>query len=532
MAFISRNLPVHPIPSLRYGLNDMQASDEINDMEIVDCENFSVDEDSVVSSPGYIQWDNSVNTGPYYGIYQFKKSDGTQKLIRQKGSQLQYDSDNTGTWVNCTHPTAGSPAAAIALDTTNLPTFATLNDTVIYANGVQRWTSTDGITWSASTAFPVSKIVFNNGKNRLLYMGQPASPFRLDWSDINTPLTINASAWALVNPNNGEKIVGAGLTPQGTNLVFTEGSVYEVSDYVDDGIIDINFIGNTRLASHHSIVTTEDSVVWLGHDGFYELIGGTIRKISGRIKFTGRNNITKPWLVVGSYYNGKVHMSMPDSDISNDYNAQEYVINKHLPRPDSEQPYVITRNRRYWGCYGVEIYETASDKNVTLYAGDSRTPSGSPASGGEIFAVVNDYRDQDVTQGLNGSSQTAYLITKYFTENESYYVKRFKKFFSSIRATNSCTVTLAYRFLPYGPWTETAYTLEPSGEIEWDYGNGESGVFSEGYGFAQETVENIFNAIENAEKPRGIQFKIGATSINDVQFLNFAYSYIPKGKFK
>lgn len=529
---------IKPLPNFSHGMNTLQKPAEIDDLELADSENWAVDETSMITSPGYVRFDNTDDgstPGPFWGIFQFVKSDGTQRLIRQRRNTLEYDSDDTGTWVACTLPITGSPAATTTL--TQKPcTFAQLNDTVLWGNGTDSiLSSADGITWTIPTyGSPAQELpkanVFNNGLNRIIFFDQSDSPFRIDWSDINTPTTITSTAYQLIDPNNGWKVKGMGKMPDGTNVLFTEGSVYLISNYVSDGVIDVNLIAdNVRLSSHQSIVTTENSVIFHAYDGIYEIIGGTVRKISGRITPTGRNYITNVQYVCSAYYNGIVYMSTPDADDSQDYNSQEWMIFKKLARNDASQPYVIMRNKRYFGCYGLEYFKDEGQSYLTLYAGDSRpATSGSPAVTNDNFCFINSYRDAVNNIGLNNEAQTCWFVTKYFTENTPYFRKLIKRLFLEINLQNDVDITVAYRYLPYGDWTEFTTSAETETEINFSEGYG----FTEGYGFAYAQLLNIFADLEGATDERGIQFKITTSQINDVTLYSMAFKYLSKRNFR
>jgi len=528
MPFIPRNNPVHNIPTLRGGLNDRQESDEIKDWEMADCENFTIEEDSIKSAFGYVDYDNGSNAGPYYGIFQLKLSDGTQALLRHRGTVLEYDSDGTGTWVECTLPTTGSPATTISLAET-LSTFAQLNDTILFADGTNILSSTDGINWTdRSATLPVCSVVFNNGANRIIFTKQASAPYRIDWSDINDPLTVDAASYQLIDPNSNGIIMGMGKTPDGTNLVFKEMGIYQISSYATDGLIDVNYLGSATCGSHQSIVTTEDSVIWIGQATVYEYINGIIRTIFGNIKQTGRN-VVPTGTAVATYLNDIVYLSIPDADVSTLYNAQEYLFYKKLSTGDPKQPYPITRNRRYFGCYGIEDLDLGGGyRLISIYGGDSRlTATGSPAVPNDLFVFQNSFREEIYAGGLNGEAQSCFLVTKYFTDDIPFYVKRFKKIFTDFKVEDTTTITIGYRFLPYGTFNETTVTVT-SDDLDFKEGFG----FDEGFGFSLETIGQLFTDIENTEKPRGIQFKISSNQVNDVTLLGLAYQFRVKNKFK
>ena len=523
---------VHTVLNLGLGLNNQMDASTINDAEIADCENFSIEEGTLSTSPGFSLWDDTpTNYGPFWGSVTFTKSNGVSLDVRQRQGFLEYAPGGGRTWIKCTLPTTGSPAHTISLSQVAC-TFAHLNDILLFANGQYVLSSTDGITWTNQPSLPLCKVVFNNGKNRILFLNQPNSPYRFDWCNINTPLTVNAASYEMVDPNSNGIVVGAGKTPDGTTLIFKESSVYSVADIVDTGIIDINFIGNSTILLHQTIATTENSVIWLGYAGVYEYMGGVIKLISGRISWVGRNDSTIFNSVCAAYYNFKYHFSMPDIDISQDYNSQEYIIYKNLVRNDTVQPYPITRNRRYIGCYNVADYNDYNGgRDISLMIYDSRseeqmTTSGSPAiTDTPLAAFVNDYRDSAFQ---NYGSQDCFFTTKYFTENMAYYVKKYRKLFANMKLFQTTTITLSYRFVPYGQWKDT--TVEIIAEMVKFL---EGYQFSEGYGFSQDTLGAVFIDINNPEKPRGIQFKFAVSTTKDISYLSLAHNYIVKStKFK
>jgi len=551
MAFKKQPWKIHNLSTFRLGMNTQQTPDEIQDEELADCENFSVEEDSLSTSPGYSSWDDDLasHPGPYWGGFFFKRSDGNNIDIRQRQGKLEYiDPNSDKTWLPCVLPTTGSPAAEITL--TEKPcTFAALNDICIWTNGYDTvMSSTDGITWTLQPSIPISRVVFNNGKNRVLYLAQKDSPYRFDWSNINAPLTIDASSYQLVDPNSNGMVLGAGKTPEGTTLIFKESALYSVSDFVDDGVIDINYIGHTLLTSHRTICTTNNSVIWCSWAGVEEYIGGTIRNIFGRIAIStskgevgSRNAGLTGELYCAAYYNNKYHLSMPDHNISDDYNGQEYIIYKNLVRNDPIQPYVISRNKRFFGCYWIEDAEFEYGRDITLYVGDSRPESelaitGSPAvQESPIFAWVNDFREVSavgfpIEQGLMGEAQPAYFVTKYFTQKVPFFVKKFKKLFLNCKFTDSADIQIGYRSDPFSVFTMVTIPVETT-DIDWEYDDGTTGGFTEGFGFSQESIANLFQDIENTEKPRGIQFKVEVNEIYDVTNFGLAYKYQVKEKF-
>ena len=534
MAFKPVRKNTQNLPSFRYGMNTQQQSDEISDFEMADCENISIASDSVMSAPGYVSSDASSNEGAYWGIYSFIKSTGVLVNIRQRKGILEYADNGGTTWVACTLPTVGSPAATVSLNQVQ-PTFATMNNICVFANGQVVMYSTDGHTWTNKTNLMVTgipDIVFNGGKNRLIYAFKNSS--EIWWSEINDPLNVLVASWQYIDPNAGNNLVGLGLTPTGSILVLKSNGVYEIDD-VTSGMVGVNFVGKAECINHHTVCTTKQSVIWMGNSAIYEFIGGFIRNIAGKINWNGRNDCPlSSSYATAVYYNGKYRLSMPDADISQGYNSQEYVIDLNLPRDDMTQPYAITRNRRYFGCYGVEDFTFNTGRTIKLYAGDSRTGTyGSPATYYSNFCFINDSRDTDLTQGLAGEVQDCWFITKFFTNNIPFFIKKFKKAMSQFQITNDTKFTLGYRFTPNGIFTAVGSSFTTS-DIDWIFDDNSSGHWDDGFGFVDNVslLGTFTTRLENEEQPRGTQFKVSWSQVSDVTLLGLAYEYTSKNKFK
>lgn len=531
------------IPSLRFGLNNAMEPSEINDAEMAECENFSVDETSMITAYGYIASDANPLAGPYYAIFEFKKSNGDAVLIRQRQDKLEYSS-NVGTffgtgWTECTLPQAGSPAENIALTQTT-PTFAVLNDTILFSNGTDSvMSSTDGITWAVPTCgspaeeLPKAHYLICNGYNRVIFARTDASPSVIWWSDINDPTTVDTASYQYIAPNDGGRITGIGRAPTGALILFKDQAVYSIDD-ITLGMTAVNYIGAMKLSNHHTVCTTEDSILCMGWDGIYEISSAGIKHVSGRIKTKDENLIFTSTLFRAIYFKNDYHVAMPDKDVSQSYNSQEYVLSKNLRRDDEVQPYVITRNRRYFGCYGHvdHFIDSTGYRQGAIFVGDSQGATGSPPSGGTLFSWINAYRQSGFTQGLNGAAQSTYFATKYFTENVAFFVKRFKKLFVMLKVENDTSVTLSYRFLPYGAWTTDSQQTVTVADLELDYGDESDGNFSEGYGFYLRETSEIFDDIEQSGPSRGIQFKIATNQVNDAYILSLAYKYLVKINFR
>ena len=534
--FLPRRLPVQKIPHSAYGLNDREDPEEIDVIQMADCENITIDEGTWRSSPGWMSYNAVEMTGPYYAIYQFRKSDGTEVLLRMRQNILEYATGIVQNWTACTMPNTGSPAAPFEFTDGLYPTFATLNDIVLVSNGTDSvLSSTDGVTWTERATLPKAKVIMNSGKNRILFMAQNDSPSLISWCDINDPLTVGATSWQYIEPNDGQQILGGTLTPGGSLLVFKSNTIYELSD-VSFGTVDVNVVAKgVNLSSQQSIGVTEDGVIFFAFDGVYEYIGGTVRKISDNITQKGRNFIVDSTGVCGTYFDNKYKLSIPDHNISNTYNAQEYTFHKDMPTNNPRNPYAVTRSRRYIGCYGKEDLNLAGDRYISSFFGDSRSASGSPASGGQDFGYINDYEltaAEGYSQGLNGEEQTCYFTTKFFTNEEAFYSKRFKQFYLRIKTDQSFDITLYYRFDPLASWiTDTISVVTPS--LAWELDDGSTGDWDDGFGWAVYGQLNEYVDLNpDIDRPRGIQFKVEFTTTSPVVIYDMGFRFLSKNKFK
>ena len=519
MAF-SSNYKVKDIPHLRTGLNNRYDASEIADTDMADCENVEVDTKSIRNAGGYVNYGG--DTGPFYGGFHAKFENGTNRLIRQRGTILEYD-DGAGNWTGCTGAT-GLTADACS--------FAMLNDTILWSNGTDNvLQSTDGITWTVATTgspaetLPKSKVLFNNGKNRILFMAQPATPSRIDWSDINQPTTIGATSYQFIGKNDGQEIIDCVLLPNGSMLLHKTERFYQIAD-ITSGLIAVNPIGEAPCVRYTS-VSTENSVMWAGPDGrIYEYVGGIANLVSDNIE---PSLLSSPVSMRAEYHNHKYRLALPNG--SDTTNSIELVVDRKLLTGVQLNPYVITKNDRTIGCYIKEDREVSGTRRTRLYFGDGRGAIGSPAEIPTTFAYINDIHDTGVTQGLNGVAQDCTFTTKFFTEQVAFFIKRYTKYFAQVKSSTDQDVTLSYRFDQFSSYTDVSITSSAS-DLDFLLEDDSEGGFTEGYSFAFEATESIFKALETTgAEVRGIQFKISWTSIQDVEILSQAYKYLIKPKF-
>lgn len=519
----SAGYSIRHLPNLATGLNNQYDAGEILDTDIADMENIEVDSKSIKNAGGYVDYGSS--EGPFWGIFNARFENGVETMIRQRQGTLEYD-NGAGEWTECTLPTAGSPASTVVL-TQRGCSFAMLNDTVLWSNGEDVvMSSSDGITWTLEGDLPKSQVLFNNGLNRILFLAQPGDPSRIDWSDINTPLTVGADSYQYFGKNDGQEIQDAALLPNGAMILFKTNRFYEISDVTLD-TVSTSPIGEAPCV-RYTVQSTENSVIWAGPDGkVYELFGGVPNFISDNIQ---RLNITKPQSMRAIYHNNKYRLAVPEG--SNDYNSVEYVISRNIQSGRQNNPYVITKNTRYIGCYGREDREVGGSRRSRVYFGDSRKVAiGSPASIPGVFAWINQEHDQAVTQGILGQAQDCSLTTKFYTENGTYSLKRYVKYFINLKSSASQEITIGYRFAPFEAFTEIKL-LTSAPTITWMFSDSSTGNFNEGFGFSAEADLREYKSLERgATEPRGIQFKISWSSIQDVEILSQAVKFLSKTTF-
>jgi len=509
------------IPHLRTGLNNKYDPSEIANTDMADCENIEVDTRSIRNAGGYVDYGG--DTGPFYGGFHAKFEDGTNMLIRQRGAILEYD-DGAGSWTACTGATGLTQTAC---------SFAMLNDTILWSNGSDSvLQSTDGITWTEATtgspaeSLPKAKVLFNNGKNRILYMAIPTEPSKVYWSDINQPTTIQDVSYQFIGKNDGQEIMDAVLLPNGSMLLLKTMRFYQIADITSD-MIAVDPIGEAPCV-RYTAVATENSVIWAGPDGnIYEFDGVRANVISDNVKSI---NISQSNLMRGVYHNYKYRLAVPNG--SDSYNSIEYVVDRKSRTENPLNPYVITKNSRYIGCYIKEDREVSGIRRTRLYFGDGGSPeTGSPAESPSTFVYINDIHDTGITQGLDGVAQTCTFTTRFFTEDVPFFIKRYTKYFSQVKSSTDQDITLSYRFDSFATFTDVSITSAAS-DLDFLLEDDSEGGFTEGYSFAYEATENIFKDLETTGADiRGIQFKLTWSSIQDVEILSQAYKFLQKRKF-
>lgn len=492
---------VKTLPHLALGVNNRDASAELNDFEMTSCLNFEVNEKIIRTSAGIVDYGSVNDTTPVYGGFEGTFEDGTHIHIRQMGDVLQYDL--AGTWTD-TLATGLSEARC---------TFAMLNNTILWSNGIDSIKSSlDGIVWTTEALLPKCRKIMHNGKNRMLFIGQTDAKSRMDWSDINQPTTVGADSYQFIGKNDGGHLLDCVITDNGGLYLFKTHRVYAIGDVTMD-MIGVDVVGSLDYIPF-TAVATNNSVIALAFDGLYEIVGGTIMHISKNITVdtTTPKNTDTP---VAIFFNNEYRVALP---IDGDVNDVEVVVNRNQLTTVQGHPYPITFNTRNIGAYVTQQDESGVMKH-RVYVGGSVDGD---------YGWINVDHNQGVTQGVFGEDQTCILETKYFTDDTAYYIKRFTRYFIDVSALNSVDIKLSYRFDPVENYLDATIPVNASQflwsgapNFEW-LGN---------FGFQTLSSDRKFIDLEKNGVPRGIQFKIELTTSSDVSIYSQAYQYLTKPNF-
>ena len=499
-----KNEKINIIKHLSGGMNTADAPSEIKKYEMASCENWEVNEKTLRTAAGWVNYGSDAQELPIFGGFEGRFENGVHVMVRQKGTELQYD-NGAGSWITAQ---GGLTQARCS--------FTMLNNIILWSNGTDTIKSTtDGITWTDQAGLPKAKKIVHNGKNRILFVNQPAIPSKISWSNINNPLTVDASSYQFIGKNDGEQVLDTVVTEKGGIYIFKTSMVYMIGDVSFD-MLGVDPIG-TMPYIPFTAVTTENSVIATGYDGIYEIVGGTIRHISKNLK-RGTTHCKNSDTPVATYFKNKYRVALP---IDHNYNDVELVLDRQQPTGDPYNPYAITLNKREIGCYITEQNRAGTTMRHRVYVGGSRVAT---------FAWINIDHDQGVTQGVLGQPQTCTFETKFFQDEAPFFIKRFLKYFINIFSNQDTTIQLCYRFD-----TEGTYVCKPvevtMGSFGWKLADGASVDFDEGFGFKTSGSDERFIDMEKTGVPRGVQFKIKVTTTKDLTILSSAYKYLIKNSF-
>jgi len=502
-----RQRPIYQMPLPLYGLNDKDSAYAIHPKSAVDIKNLEIGEDVVFSRLGYTQYGDNPGSGPIQNMYDYKKSDGTVKILRARQAIIEEYNTGANTW--------DSLALPIAITANQKVAFATLNDLCIIESTKENDLKYNGTNVTEIVGNPLADVM-EIFQNRLLKFRFSNST--LYWSDINDPETFDAAAFLRIDPNNAS--LGKGIKElNGQVIIFKGNKKYILTQLVGGVVYPID--GSISTVSHYSIVSTGSTLIFLSTSGWYELSGTRTRFISDNVNMSKLDSSRLH--TAHAVYHENRYRCFVNSSGSN-YNDREYVFYLNMHTPFEENPYPITRNE---GLNGLCYLETDRSGERILYFGDSRPDSGSPAVGYALTYRMND--------GLNdnGSTIDAEWISKLIANQTPFFAKKYKKIYTRIISQTGLIVYVAYRFSTIDAWSEIALSIERT-ELSWILDDGsEIEEWDEGYGWPFEGSEDQFIAVTNAGRPRTIQFR-NRISEDDAQarWIYQAYRYRIRDKFK
>ena len=472
-----------PVPPPLYGLNDKDEPYNIHDFQSPDMENIEISENVVESRYGCVEHGSDTGVGNVRNAYEFRTSAGQTYFLKQVGGAIRQYNSGTGAWDDVSLP------GGYTLSSTAKCCFATLNNLCIICNGEDNDLKYDGSTLTELSDNPIAnvQIVFENRLIKFTF-----STSRAYYSNINDPETWGALDYEIVDPNNAS--LGVGLRElNGQIIIFKQNKKYNWTQIVSGSILPLD--GTDSAVSHYCIQSTGDSLIFLSPSGWYELRGSTTRHISDHIDIT-KFDSSRLHNAHAVYYNNKYRCAVTEDGYA--YNNLEFVFNLSNPTEFSKNPFAITKNRGMnINCYA----KTLSNGQETLYFGDSRPDTGSPASGyPKVYLMFSGYND-------DGTAIDAYYNSKLFNDKRPFNIKKYKKDYQRVENNALVTYYWAFRFSTNDAWSEEAIVL-PSSDLTWVMDDdSEIEEWDEGYGFPLEGAEDTFNAITNSGRPRTIQFR-------------------------
>lgn len=500
-------IPIALMPLPIYGLNDKFDAYHIDPQEAAEIENIEIDKQSAISRLGYTQYGTTSGSGPIKNGIDYRRSGGTNYLVRSRRDAIEYYKTSNQTWTAISLP--------ITLTANRKVGFAVLNDLLIIDNGLE-----SDIKWDGSVA---TQIVANpKGDASIVYQNRWVkfnfAESKIYYSDINDPETFDALSYEVIDPNSGA--IGTGISElNGQIVIFKENKPYILTQLVGGAIYPLD--GQATCISHYSIAKTNRSLIYCGVDGFYELSGTTSKLISGRLDSTKFNQsmLDETHAV---FHENKYRCFIAEAGYL--YNNLEVVIDTTQGTPFPDNPYPIIKNR---GLNGACFIQTLRSGDQKLYFGDSRPDSGSPiVSYSKVYRMFDGLTD-------DGEDIDAYWISKLFDGGTPFFQKRYRDIYTRVENTTNLTYYTAYRFSQNDAWTE--FTLEfPTTDLTWILDDGtEVTDWEEGFAWPVEGTEDNYHAIEQSGQPKTIQFR-NRVSENDAQakWVYQAYRFKQKNKFK
>lgn len=505
----SRNQkPIFLVPPPLYGLNDKMSAFMLSEYEAAALENVNIESKQAETILGHLLYGNaSSGSGPVQNGIDYRRSDGTNAIIRARSNLIEKYNGVTGDWDTVTLP--------ISITSNQKVSFAVLNNLLVISTEVNSDITYDGTTATERASNPKVpyQIMF---ENRLLKFDPVTS--RLYYSAINDPTTFGALDYIMVDPNNAS--LGKGISElNGQIVVFKQNKKYQITELVGGSVIPLD--GNESTVSHYSIASTGRSLIFLSTDGWYELTGSTTKKISDNIDIS-KLEASGLDTAHAIFHDGIYRCFVPES--GSDYNNLEYCFHLTMGTPYPNNPYAVTRNR---GRNGLCYIKVERGSQVTLLFGDSRPNTGSPSVN---YANVYELFTGNTN---NGEELTGFWESKLFDASSPYFQKKYNKIYTRVINEPSLTYKLAYRFATTDAWSDISLVI-PGSTLEWTLDDAsETENWLEDYPWPFVGSEDVFIQVSNTGKPRTIQFRNKVTTATAKG--QWAYQYYQariKNRFK
>jgi hypothetical protein len=275
------------IQDLSGGIQDNVDSTLIGDTNVQDALNVYFDEEGMAKKREGIAQLTSTAIGdgqPVKKLFEYRKSNGTSYLIAASSNTIYYS--QTG---------AAFTAIENGFTTTYPMSFAVFMDTLNYCNGTENLRAWDGNSaWEQTSSYQFKFLA--SWKNRLWGAGDTGEPSALrscgfqapqDWTIPTASLAVSTNPVLFdINSQDGQKIVGLFLSPNGNLGVLKEKSVWEIWGNDRDDFIPKLVIPDIGCVDGGSVVYRQGIVYWLSSKGIIAYNGKSMEKVSSNIDGT------------------------------------------------------------------------------------------------------------------------------------------------------------------------------------------------------------------------------------------------------
>lgn len=273
------------IQDFSQGKVDAYDATRIIDTAVHDCRNVYFDGDYIVSKRRGMDKLNTTAIGDGDEVlsqFEYKQSDGDLYHIAQSCTTIYYRQ-------------AGSNFTAFILNfsSANPCNYAVFMDTLTIVNGINNMQS-----WDTSTVFtqestyqPRFIIVW---QNRIWIAGDADERSKVRCSEWLNPSNYTIPSSAIytdpvvfdINSQDGQKVMGFALSPNGNLMIFKEKSVYEIAGYDRSDFYLRLVISDIGCIDQKSLTYKENVALWLSERGIVGYDGHTIRILSDNISAT------------------------------------------------------------------------------------------------------------------------------------------------------------------------------------------------------------------------------------------------------